>query len=158
MVLAGYCIKTDALPSELLVHGQRLYVSCFHGASLLVFDLHSREQLQRTHLDARETLVFRHDEGGIIVGQERRVMLCPPGDLVMARGKLFVGQTFGEHVVVFDAPTMWVVKRLPLKGDGHFAVSPDGSRVLYASSEEQALFVIILVRSTEDGRSVRSST
>jgi DNA-binding beta-propeller fold protein YncE len=62
--------------------------------------------------------------------------------MVAANGKLFVGQLFSEHIVVFDILTMWPVKRLPLGGDGLFAASADGRTVYYASNERHAFYAI----------------
>jgi len=141
VVLPVRMIKVDGAPSGLLARDDGLFVSSFGAASLSEFDARTRRLTRQTYLDARET-AEPVVEDGREVGKKRTLFRCPPGDMVAADGKLFVGQLFSEYVVVFDAPTMWVVKRLPLGGSGIFAVSADRKTVYYASNERNEFYVI----------------
>ena len=66
----------------------------------------------------------------------------PPGDLIAANGKLFVGQIGSGSVVVFDLATMWVVNRLPVGGEGNLAATEDGRRVFFASNQKNEFHII----------------
>ena len=133
-------IPLDGSPSHLILDQGKLYVSSFHGDSLTVCDARKRRILQKLHLDAYEELVPQLQDGRE-VGKKREVRLYPPGDLVAANGKLFVGQVFSDSVVVFDLATMWVVKRLPVGGEGNFAARAHvrGNDELAASLEGSAM-------------------
>src|SRR5690349_8895364 len=100
-------IRIDGSPHDLLLDRGRLYVSCFHGANLSVVETRPRRTALRVHLDAYESDAGPRGDGPGTPGR-RQVYLCPPGDLAAADGKLFVGQVFGDALVVFDAATMWV--------------------------------------------------
>src|SRR5260370_16987903 len=117
--LPVHTIPVKGQPSHLLVHQNKLFVSCFEGSNLGIFDTATRKELQQLVLDAYESPADPK------TGAPHSVHRCPPGDMVVANGKLFVAQTFGEHVVVFDLKTMWVVKRLSLAGAAYFPTPPD---------------------------------
>jgi sugar lactone lactonase YvrE len=138
--LTARLIRIDGSPHDLLLDRGRLYVSCFHGAHLSVVETRSRRTAQRVHLDAYESVTGPGADGR---GAARReVHLCPPGDLIATEGKLFVGQVFSDSLVVFDPATMWVIKRLPIAGEGYFAASPDGKAVYFASNAKGEFYVI----------------
>jgi DNA-binding beta-propeller fold protein YncE len=128
-------------PYRLFVEQGQLYVSCFHGANLTVFAAGQRRPLHQVHLDAYETPA-RPGPDGKPAGQPREVRLYPPGDLVAANGRLFVGQLFSDFVVVFDPATMWVVKRIPVGGEGQLAASADGKKVYFASNQKHEFHII----------------
>src|SRR5262245_43187899 len=134
-------IPLEGSPSHLVLDQGKLYVSSFHGDSLTVCDARKRRPLQKLHLDAYEELVPQLQDGREI-GKKREVRLYPPGDLVAANGKLFVGQVFSDSVVVFDLATMWVVKRLPVGGEGNLAATADGKKVFFASNRKNEFYVI----------------
>jgi DNA-binding beta-propeller fold protein YncE len=141
VTLTARIIKIDGSPHDLLLNQGRLYVSCFHGANLSVVETRSHRTALQVHLDAYESDTGpRGDEPG--APGRRQVHLCPPGDLIAASGKLFVGQVFSDALVVFDAATMWVVKRIPIAGEGYFAASPDGKTVYFASNAKDEFYVI----------------
>jgi DNA-binding beta-propeller fold protein YncE len=134
-------IPVDGSPSRLVLDQDKLYVGCFHGENLTVCDIRSHRPIQKLHLDAYESLAGPSPNGEG-VARRRTVHLCPPGDLVAANGKLFVGQVFSEFVVVFDLATMWVVKRIPVGGEGELAASADGKKVYFASNQKHEFYVI----------------
>lgn len=47
---------------------------------------------------------------------EREILSHPPGSLVIADGRLFVGQVFSDFVLVIDLATHAIVKRIVLPG------------------------------------------
>jgi outer membrane protein assembly factor BamB len=162
VTLAVREIKLNGAPSELLLDQGKLYVSSFRGANLSVIDLASRRRLHELHLDAYESVT---EVVGVmeLVPKKRHVLLYPPGDLVAANGKLFVGQIFSDFLVVFDLATMWVVKRIPIEGEGNFAAAPDGKTVYFASNKKNEFYAIDTetyrfrtVRYPEGGRGIGS--
>jgi hypothetical protein len=134
LTLPVRALKVDGVPAVVLPEQGKLYVSCFCGANVSVFDARTRRQSKQVHLDAYETFTGP--------GGKREARLYPPGDLVAANGKLFVGQVFSDSLVVFDAATMWVVKRIPIEGEGSFAASPDGRAVYFASNRKNKFYII----------------
>ncbi len=130
-------IKIEGSPHDLAFDRGTLYVSCFHGANLTVVDTRSRSVAKQVHLDAYESVT-----DGMETPKKRDVQLCPPGDLVAANGKLFVGQLFSDFLVVFDIATLWVVKRIPIEGEGFFAAAADGKTVYFASNRKNEFSII----------------
>jgi hypothetical protein len=87
-VLPARVMTVDGALSRLLIHGDQLFVACFHGANVSVFDTRTRRPAHPpVYLDAREA-TGPSGQGG----RRRTVSRCPPGDMVAANGKLFVGQ------------------------------------------------------------------
>lgn len=136
LTLAVRTLPVKGVPETLLVHQDRLFVACFHGSNLSVFDTNTRQETHQLFFDAYEV------PANPKAGTPRGVHRCPPGDLVVANGKVFVGQVFSDQVLVLDLKTLWVVKRLPLGGQGHFAAAADGKTVYYASNEKNAFHII----------------
>jgi DNA-binding beta-propeller fold protein YncE len=139
--LAVRAVKINGAPSELLVDQSKLYVSCFHGTNLTVIDTESRQAIHQIQLDAYESVTTRRGIWGIPF-KKRHVILHPPGDVVAANGKLFVDQIFSDSLLVFDIATMWVVKRIPIQGEGYFAAAPDGKTVYFASNRKNEFYII----------------
>ena len=65
-------------------------------------------------------------------------MSHPPGSLVIADGRLFVGQVFSDFVLVIDLATHAIVKRivLPGGGDGQLAVSQNEKEIYFALNQD----------------------
>lgn len=126
-------IPVKGQPNALYVHQDKLFVSCFHGSNLAVVATATRTVDRHLFLDAYES-------GGN--GTPRSVQRCPPGEVVVANGKLFVAQIFGDHLVVFDLKTLWPIKRLPLDGGGCFAATGDGNTVYFASATRNEFHII----------------
>ena len=74
----------------------------------------------------------------------RVIRTHPPGNLVVADGRLFVGQVFSDVVVVIDLATQAIIKRIavPGGGEGEMAVSPDQKTVYFASNKSSYFFII----------------
>lgn len=128
-------------PSLVYADPGNLYIPCFHGENLTIYNRQTRKQTHRILFDAYESV--REEEA--VPGQtvrKRSVHGCPPGDVVVADGRLFVEQNFSPHVVVFDIPAMRVVRRLPLGGEGRLAAGPYGKTVYFASNKKPEFYVI----------------
>ena len=133
-------LEIGARPSELLVHDGKLYVGSFHGAHITVFDLKTRRQLRRIRLDAyinRNPIVVN----GKPVGFRSEVRICPPGDMVVASGRIFVNQMCGDSVAVLEVPSLKIVKRLPI-GVGSTIASGDGKTVYHADGLRNCFHIV----------------
>lgn len=134
-------IPVDGRPEKLHVAQGRLFVSSFQGANISVFDLRTRELIKKIELDAYEVYVPLKVKGKVI-GKTREVRLYPPGEMVVANGKVFVGQVFSDQLVVLDLKTLRPIKRLPLGGEGVFAATSDGKTIYYASNQKSEFYSI----------------
>jgi hypothetical protein len=129
LMLPVRTIQLEERPSQILLHDGKLLVSSFQHARLAVYDVASGKRLQHAEFDGYETA-------------DRSVFCCPPGEMVLANGRLFVGQIFSEHLLVMDPKSLRVVKRLSLGGEGSLAVVPGGQEVIYASNRVNQFSVI----------------
>jgi DNA-binding beta-propeller fold protein YncE len=115
--LPARTIQLPAAPGQFLLHDGKLYVSCFHGSSIAVYDPATGKQLRSVDFDV-------------------------PGEMVVANGKLFVGRIFSEDLVVFDPASMKVVQRIPVGGEASIIASADGKTVYHASNKENCFRII----------------
>ena len=125
-------------PHDLLNHGGRLFVSNWGSPSagnIAIIDPDSRALESVIELDRYED---RRRGGGTIVRQH------PPGNVVCADGRVFVGQVFSDVVLAIDIESQSIVKRIdvPGGGEGHMAASSDGRHVYFASNRTPAVFAI----------------
>src|SRR5687767_10553145 len=88
-------LPTD--PAHLRVDGERLYLSGFHSGKLVMVPTAGARPVKELRLDASG------------------------GDLVLANGKVFVGQVFRGSLLVADQATLRPIRRLPLGGEGCLA-------------------------------------
>ncbi|WP_410315005.1 YncE family protein, partial [Klebsiella pneumoniae] len=74
----------------------------------------------------------------------REILSHPPGSLVIADGRLFVGQVFSEVILVIDLATHAIVKRIAILGggEGQLAVSHDEKKVYFASNTINQFYII----------------
>src|SRR3954468_2898390 len=103
LLLAGLTVggKPDALtlptrmlslptdPAHVRVAGKRLYVSGFHSGKLVMAPAGGKRPAKELRLDAFEA--YRADPKK---GEVREIRHAAGGDLVLANGKIFVGQEF----------------------------------------------------------------
>ena len=112
------------------------------------FSLHNNFLITAVGLDAAFPIVNHHqinhayhrlDKYESISPQngEREILSHPPGSLVIADGRLFVGQVFSDFVLVIDLATHAIVKRivLPGGGNGQLAVSQNEKEIYFATIE-----------------------
>jgi DNA-binding beta-propeller fold protein YncE len=126
-------IVLEESPSHFILYQDKLFVGSFHGTGVSVVDIYRRKVLQRFQLDAYEVSQPVIVKGEEVLGK-RDIHHYPPGEMVIANGKLFLGQIFSDFLLVYDLPTMEVVKRIPLGGEGCLAASADGKKVYFASN------------------------
>src|SRR5688572_5322062 len=78
-------LPTD--PGHLRVAGKQLYISGFHSGKLVMARTGGEEPARELRLDAYES--YRDDS---VKGEVREIRQASGGDLVLADGKIFVGQ------------------------------------------------------------------
>ena len=128
-------LSTD--PAHLRIAGKRLYISGFHSGKLVMVPASGKKLAMELRLDAYET--YRTDPEK---GEVREIRHAAGGDLVLANGKIFVGQVFQGSLLVVDQATFTPVKRLPLGGEGCLAASKDGQTVFFASNTKAEFHII----------------
>jgi hypothetical protein len=129
-------LSTD--PAHLRIAGkQRLYISGFHSGKLVMVPGHPKKPSKELRLDAYES--YRTDAKK---GEIREIRHAAGGDLVLANGKIFVGQVFQGSLLVVDQATFTPVKRLPLGGEGCLAAGKDGKTVFFASNSKPEFHII----------------
>ncbi len=134
-----YSLPSGYQPHHLFVDGKRMYVS--NGGkpqmgSIAIVNLENRSIESIIELDKYEQL---HPMDG-----KRQVLQHPPGNIVSADGKLFVGQVFSKFILVIDVEVQAIIKRIPIPGggEGTLAASPDGRHIYFASNSTSSLFII----------------
>ena len=135
--LPAHVLPLPADPAYLRVDGEQLYVSGFHARKLVMLIRDRPKATCELPLDA-----FEHYHTDPEQGEVREIRRAAGGDLVLAAGKVFVGQVFQGSVLVVDRNTLTPVQRLPLGGEGCLAASPDGRTVFFASNSEPEFHVI----------------
>lgn len=123
-------------PHELLLAGETLITANWRDGSISLVDP-ARKVITRTfELDKYEAVSPRDGT--------RVIRTHPPGSLVLADGRLFVGQVFSEVVLVIDLATQAIIKRItvPGGGEGELAVSSDEKTVYFASNKSHEFFII----------------
>ena len=123
-------------PKALLLVGDTLITANWQDGSISLVDP-ARKVITRTfELDKYESVSPRDGT--------RVIRTHPPGKLVLADGRLFLGQVFSEVVVVVDLATQAIIKRIPVPGggEGEMAVSPDQKTVYFASNKSSHFFII----------------
>ena len=128
-------LSTD--PAHLRIAGKRLYISGFHSGKLVMVPAGGKKSAKELRLDAYET--YRIDPKQ---GEVREIRHAAGGDLVLANGKIFVGQVFQGSLLVVDQAIFTPVKRLPLGGEGCLAASKDGKTVFFASNSKEEFYII----------------
>ncbi len=134
-----FSLSTD--PAHLRVDGKRLYISGFHSGKLVrerwPGKKAGKETVKELRLDA-----FEHYRTDRNMGDVREIRTAYGGDLVLANGKIFLGQVFQGTVMVVDQATFTPVKRLPIGGEGCLAASKDGKYVFFASNRKAEFYII----------------
>jgi DNA-binding beta-propeller fold protein YncE len=120
----------------LLIDGCRIFVGNWQTGNISIVDPEKRTIESVIELDNYEASPSSKQRGEI-----RRYQ---PGNMVIADGRLFLGQVFSDFVLAIDVATQSVVKRLVLPGggEGQVASSNDGRSVYFASNKEDCFFII----------------
>ena len=134
-----YVFPDGYQPYHLLRHDGRIFVSNWgvpQKGNIAIINPEARSIEGIIELDKYEV---RRLSDGI-----RKVLQYPPGNIACADGKLFVGQTFSEFILVIDIESQSIIKRIhiPGGGEGAIAASPDGRTIYFASNKKSSFFVI----------------
>lgn len=144
-------------PHDILLHNNFLITANWAGCSISIVNPSSKSIIRTIDLDKYES---NSPQNG-----EREILSHPPGSLVIADGRLFVGQVFSDFVLVIDLATHAIVKRivLPGGGDGQLAVSQNEKEIYFASNRvnqfyiiDSATYVVKTVAYPEGGRGCMS--
>src|SRR5206468_371753 len=112
------------------------FVSSFHGATLSVFDINTRKRLKAIAFGPDAKLIKTR------LPQPLNAKAYPPGEAIVANGKVFVSVIFTDYVDVLDLQTLALIKRLPIGGEGYMTASADGKTVYFASSKKNEFYIV----------------
>ena len=152
-----YQFPNRAEPHDVLLHDNFIITGNWAGCSISIINPISKAIVRTIDLDKYEAISSQ--DGA------REIRSHPPGSLVIADGRLFVGQVFSEVVLVIDLATHAIVKRitLPGGGDGQLAVSQDEKEIYFASNRvsqfyiiDSATYAVMAVAYPEGGRGCMS--
>ncbi len=131
-----YRFPNDEKPQHLLRYGELLLTANWGNGTISIVDPRAKTIVRNIELDKYEA--------SSPTSGERLIRQYPPGDMVTADGKLFVGQIFSDFLIVIDIDTHSIVKRvyLPGGGNGQIAVSPDERSVYFASNSEDQFYIL----------------
>lgn len=131
-----YQFPSRAEPHDILLHNNFLITANWAGCSISIVNPTSKSIIRTIDLDKYETISPQNGE--------REILSHPPGSLVIADGRLFVGQVFSDFVLVIDLATHAIVKRivLPGGGDGQLAVSQNEKEIYFASNRVNQFYII----------------
>lgn len=131
-----YQFPSRAEPYDIIRYNNSIITANWFGCSISIVNPATKTIIQTIDLDKYERK-SSHDGAREIHGH-------PPGNLVVADGRLFVGQIFSDVVIVIDLSTQAIVKRitLPGGGDGQLAVSQNEKEVYFASNRVNQFYII----------------
>ena len=131
-----YQFPNRAEPHDVLLHDNFIITANWAGCSISIINPISKAIVRTIDLDKYEAISSQ--DGA------REIRSHPPGSLVIADGRVFVGQVFSEVVLVIDLATHAIVKRitLPGGGDGQLAVSQDEKEIYFASNRVSQFYII----------------
>jgi hypothetical protein len=131
-----YKFPDRAGPQKLLLNGELIITANWEGCSVSIVNPFAKVIVRTIDLDKYETRSTRNGVG--------EVRGHPPGNLVIADGRLFVGQVFSDVILVIDLATHAIVKRIavPGGGAGQLAVSADQKTVYFASNKLSQFYII----------------
>lgn len=131
-----YKFPDESKPQHLKQHGKLLICANWGSGTISIVDPKKRNIIRTIELDSYESK-------SPVTG-ERVIRKHPPGSMVVAEGKLFVGQVFSDFLLVIDIETHSIVKRiyLPGGGEGQVTTSPNKKNIYFASNKVNQLFVI----------------
>lgn len=123
-----YKFPSRSEPHDILLHNNFLITANWAGCSISIVNPSSKSIIRTIDLDKYESISPQNGE--------REILSHPPGSLVIADGRLFVGQVFSDFVLVIDLATHAIVKRivLPGGGNGQLAVSQNEKEIYFASN------------------------
>lgn len=122
-------------PNDLIIYKDKLYIGCWGNGSILIVDPVKK-------LIESIFVLDKYEE--ILPNMTREIQQSQPGNMIIADGRLFVGQTFSNSILVIDIATKSIVNRIviPGGGEGHLTSSIDGKFIYFASNKENCFFII----------------
>ncbi|MDH8335228.1 restriction endonuclease, partial [Klebsiella pneumoniae] len=105
-----YQFPNLAGPHDLLLYNNVIISANWIGCSIAIINPASKAIIRTIDLDKYEKV---SPQTGA-----REILSHPPGSLVIADGRLFVGQVFSEVILVIDLATHAIVKRIAILGGG----------------------------------------
>lgn len=123
-------------PANLLGYGEWIISANWEGCSISIINPVSKSIVRTIELDKYESFSPRDNN--------KKIRSHPSGGLVIADGRLFVGQVFSEVILVIDLATHSIVKRIsvPGGGEGNLAASQDGKLIYFASNKLSQFYII----------------
>ncbi|WP_423200852.1 restriction endonuclease [Cupriavidus sp. H19C3] len=121
-----YAFPPGTQPSDLLRHGDFIITANWAGCSISIINPSTKSIVRTIDLD-------KYD---LVSNGKREIHGHPPGSLVVADGRLFVGQVFSDVIIVIDMATHAIIRRIPIPGggEGQLSVSKDETEVYFASN------------------------
>jgi len=131
-----YKFPSPTGPHGLLVLEDTIISANWSACSICIINPETKSIMRTIDLD-------KYESKSPITGQ-REIRSHPPGNLVIADGRLFVGQVFSDFILVIDLATHAIVRRIPIPGGGggELAVSPDQKQVYFASNRLSQFHII----------------
>ncbi|AVF87542.1 restriction endonuclease [Klebsiella quasipneumoniae] len=131
-----YQFPNLAGPHDLLLYNNVIISANWIGCSIAIINPASKAIIRTIDLDKYEKV---SPQTGA-----REILSHPPGSLVIADGRLFVGQVFSEVILVIDLATHAIVKRIAILGggEGQLVVSHDEKKVYFASNTINQFYII----------------
>lgn len=131
-----YKFSSPTGPHDLIAHQDTIVSANWSGCSICIINPETKSVIRTIDLD-------KYESKSALTGQ-REIRSHPPGNLVIADGRLFVGQVFSDFILVIDLATHAIVRRIqvPGGGEGELAVSPDEKQVYFASNRLSQFYII----------------
>jgi DNA-binding beta-propeller fold protein YncE len=129
-------------PQRLLYANGTLLVSNWGSSNIMFLSPTERTVIGVTELDSYEAGDLALPSERSKFGEASVIRRYPPGDMAVAKGRLFVGQVFSEFLVVIDLNSRVIVKRIPVGGEGSLVTSPDERNVYFASNKRNEFYII----------------
>lgn len=144
-------------PQHLIANNGFIITANWEGCSVSIINPSLKVIVRTIDLDKYETISTR--------GNAREVRGHPPGNLVIADGRLFVAQVFSDVILVIDLATHAIIRRIavPGGGDGQLAVAANERTVYFASNKlnqfhliDSATYAVSTVAYPDGGRGCMS--
>jgi len=130
-----YKFPSITQPQTLLLHENYLISANWDSGSISIIDPVKKTIIRTIDLDNYE---IKSPTGG------REIRKCPPGNMTISDGRLFVGQVFSDFILVIDLETQAILKRIyiPGGGEGQITSSSDQKTIYFASNRKNKFFII----------------
>lgn len=129
-----YAFPPGTQPYDLLLQGDSIITANWAGCSISIVNPATKSIVRTIDLD-------KYD---VLSNGKREIRSHPPGSMVVADGRLFVGQVFSDVLLVIDLETHAIIRRIPIPGggEGQLTVSKDETEVYFASNRLNQFHII----------------